>query len=397
MFDQIQTAPPDPILGLTSAFKEDPRPGKINLGVGVYKDESGATPILATVKKAERLLLDKEKTKSYLPIEGAPEYGAAVAHLVLGDSNAILRSGRAVTLHTPGGTGALRVGADFLRRFARPDASVWVSDPTWVNHNGIFGAAGFKAQAYPYYDPATQGLAFDRMMAALEQAPAGDIVLLHGACHNPSGMDPDAAQWRAIAALLARRGLVPFLDFAYQGLGHGLEEDAAGVRAVASACPEMLVASSFSKNFGLYNERVGALTVVATAQPAARAALSHLQQVARVNYSNPASHGGAIVTTILGDAALRKEWEGEVAAIRDRIQEMRRLFVETLKSAGVARDFSFIARQNGMFSFSGLTKDQVEALKRDHAIYIVGSGRLNVAGMTHANMGPLCQAIAKVL
>lgn len=397
MFEQIQTAPPDPILGLTSAFKQDNRPGKINLGVGVYKDETGATPILATVKKAEALILEREQTKSYLPIEGTPEYGAAVASLVLGSGNAVLDEGRSVTLHTPGGTGALRVGADFLRRFARPDATVWVSDPTWVNHNGIFEAAGFKVKAYPYYDAEAKGLAFDSMMAALEQAPAGDIVLLHGACHNPSGIDPDGEQWAAIAALLARRGLVPFLDFAYQGLANGLSDDAVGVRGIAATCPELLVASSFSKNFGLYNERVGALTLVAASQPAARAAFSHLQQVARVNYSNPASHGGTIVTTILGDAALRKEWEAEVAAIRSRIQEMRSLFVETLKEVGVTRDFSFIARQNGMFSFSGLTKDQVEALKRDHAIYIVGSGRLNVAGMTRANMGPLCQAIAKVL
>ncbi|MBI3957485.1 MAG: aspartate/tyrosine/aromatic aminotransferase [Chloroflexi bacterium] len=396
MFDSITPAPPDAILGLTEAFKKDLNPRKVNLGVGVYKDAGGATPVLETVKEAERRLLSGEKTKSYLPIDGSPEYAAASQRLVFGDSHAIVTSGRAVTAHAPGGTGALRVAGDFVAQIT-PGATVWLSDPTWPNHPSVFQSAGLKVASYPYFDPAANAIDFERMLATLGTIPAGDVLLLHGCCHNPTGVDLSPAQWQAVAEVAAQRGVLPLLDFAYQGFADGLEEDAAGVRAVAAHCPEMFVASSYSKNFGLYNERVGALTLVARSPQAAEASLSHIKRCIRANYSNPPAHGGEIVRTILGDPELRRRWEGEVADMRQRINTMRHLFVETLNEKGVDRDFSFIARQRGMFSFSGLTPAQVKALRERHAVYIVGSGRISVAGMTEGNMDYLCAAIADVL
>ncbi len=396
MFEKLSMAPPDPILGLTEAFKKDPKPDKINLGVGVYKDENGKTPVLSSVKKAEQRLLEQETSKSYLPMPGAPEYGAAVQQLLFGLGHEVITGKRAVTAHTPGGTGALRVAGDFLRKVAGKER-IWVSAPTWANHNGIFEAAGLKISTYPYYNAEKKCLDFEAMMKALGDIPEGDVILLHACCHNPTGMDPDLEQWKKIANVVAERNLLPLFDFAYQGLAQGLEEDAAGLRCFCTSGRELLVASSFSKNFGLYNERVGALTLVAATPEAAQAAFSHLKLIIRTNYSNPPSHGGGIITTVLNDPALRAEWEGEVKQIRDRIRQMRQLFVETLKAKGVKRDFSFITRQNGMFSFSGLTKEQVETLKSKNSIYIVGSGRINVAGMTGANMDRLCQAIAEVL
>ncbi len=396
MLEHLEMAPPDPILGLTVAFKEDPRPEKINLGVGVFKDAQGQTPIPACVKKAEERLLRQESTKSYLPIDGSPEYAAAVQELLLGVGHPACAARRVVTVQTPGGTGGLRVAGDFLRR-ALPAATLWVSDPTWANHFQIFNAAGFEVKTYPYYDASAKGLNFQGMIEAFQTLPKGDVVLLHGCCHNPTGIDPTPDQWRAIAQALAERGLFPLVDFAYQGLGRGIEEDGEGFRILCETCPELLVVSSFSKNFGLYNERVGALTALASTEEAAKRILSHLKIMARVNYSTPPSHGAAIVATVLGDPELRAEWVGEVAAIRERIQEMRRLFVETLRAQGVTRDFSFLLTQNGMFSFSGLDKAQVERLRQEFAIYIVGSGRINVAGMTPGNMNRLCEAIAAVL
>jgi aspartate/tyrosine/aromatic aminotransferase len=274
---------------------------------------------------------------------------------------------------------------------------MWLSDPTWVNHNNVFQAAGLGLASYPYYDAATKGLKYDAMIAALKTVPEGDVVLLHGCCHNPTGLDPDLSQWWEIAQVLKERKILPLVDFAYQGLSSGIMEDGEGMRAVAETCPETLIASSFSKNFGLYNERVGALTLVASSADSASNAFTHIQATVRANYSNPPSHGGAIVATIMGDPELRAEWETEVAEIRDRIHRMRVLFVETLKKKGVKQDFSFMARQNGMFSFSGLNKDQVQALRDKFAIYIVGSGRINVAGMTPGNMDRLCDAVASVL
>ncbi|HPS01004.1 MAG TPA: amino acid aminotransferase [Candidatus Sumerlaeota bacterium] len=396
MLEHLEMAPPDPILGLTVAFKEDPRPEKINLGVGVFKDAQGRTPIPACVKKAEERLLRQEATKSYLPIDGSPEYATAVQDLLLGAAHPARVARRVVTVQTPGGTGGLRVAGDFLRR-ALPAAALWVSDPTWANHFQIFNAAGFEVKTYPYYDAAAKGLDFAGMLGALRTIPSGDVVLLHGCCHNPTGIDPTPAQWREIAQTLVARNLFPLVDFAYQGLGHGIEEDGEGFRILCESCPDLLVVSSFSKNFGLYNERVGALTALASTEEAARRVLSHLKVMARVNYSNPPSHGAAIVATVLGDPVLRAEWEAEVAAIRERIHEMRRLFVETLRAKGVKRDFSFISTQNGMFSFAGLDKAQVERLRQEFAIYMVASGRINVAGMTPGNMDRLCDAIAAVL
>ncbi|MXX26855.1 MAG: aspartate/tyrosine/aromatic aminotransferase [Caldilineaceae bacterium SB0668_bin_21] len=396
MFETISPAPEDSILGLTEAFKKDPNPNKVNLGVGVYKDGDGQTPVLSTVKEAEERLLRSEATKSYLPIDGLAAYAALSQEIVFGSEHDILRAGRAATVQTPGGTGALRVAADFVRRIF-PQATVWLSDPTWPNHPNVFSSAALHVQSYPYFEAESNGVAFDRMMAALETIPKGDVLLLHGCCHNPTGADLSSQRWQEVAALCAERGILPLLDFAYQGFGDGLDEDASGVRIVADHCREFLVATSYSKNFGLYNERVGALTLVADSTEAAEAANSHMKICVRTNYSNPPAHGGQIVAEVLGDPELRQRWEVELAEMRDRINDMRHLFVETLDEQGAGRDFSFIARQRGMFSYSGLTPEQVQALRDRHSVYIVGSGRINVAGMTEANMDYLCEAIADVL
>ncbi|HML74285.1 MAG TPA: amino acid aminotransferase [Anaerohalosphaeraceae bacterium] len=392
MFEKLEMAPADPILGLTEAFNKDLNPNKINLGVGVYKDEAGSTPIMNSVRKAEKMLVETEKTKSYLPIPGAPAYGKVVQELVFGKGSKVI----ACTAQTPGGTGALRIAGEFLKKL-KPNAKVWVSDPTWPNHNGVFAAAGFPVGKYTYYNPQTRSLNFDGMLASLKAMTPGDIVVFHACCHNPSGIDPTAEQWKQIAAVAKEKDLFPLIDFAYQGLGRGLEEDAEGVRILAAAVPEMVVCSSFSKNFGLYNERVGAVTLTAATQDAVDKAFSHLKITIRVIYSNPPSHGGSVVTTIMNSPELRKEWEAEVAEIRQRIKQMRELFVSTLKAKGVKQDFSFLTTQYGMFSFSGLSDDQVKTLKEKYGIYIVGGGRMNVAGMTKANMEPLCNAIAEVL
>ncbi|HEX7009225.1 MAG TPA: amino acid aminotransferase [Phycisphaeraceae bacterium] len=397
MFEQVPTALPDAILGLTEAFRKDPNPHKINLGVGVYKDEQGNTPVMACVKEAQRRLLEAEKNKNYLPIEGSPEYGQRVRELLLGPDHEAITSGRAVTAHTPGGTGALRVVADYLKKL-HPATRVWLSEPTWPNHPQLFSAAGLDLRTYPYFDAQTSALAFDAMLDTLgRELRPGDVVLLHACCHNPTGVDPTPQQWDQIAALLHEKQALSLVDFAYQGLGDGLEQDAVGLKRLAQPDRELIVCSSFSKNFGLYNERVGALTIIARQASQAQAVLSQVKTCIRTNYSNPPAHGGAIVTTILADAGLRAQWEGEVQQMRDRIQGMRRLFVQTLQAKGAKRDFSFIERQKGMFSFSGLNKEQVERLRKEEAIYIVGSGRINVAGMTPANMDRLCQAIVKVL
>jgi aspartate aminotransferase len=397
MFESVALAPPDPILGISEAFNRDERPTKINLSVGVFKDASGATPVLASVKEAEKRLLASEKTKGYKPIDGDPLYGRAVRELLFGkDSVLVAAGGRAATCHTPGGTGGLRLAADFLATKAGAKR-IWMSDPTWENHQAIFRAAGFDVEKYGYYSAATHGLDFVQMKESLGQVKPGDVVLLHACCHNPTGVDPSTAQWGEIAELLSQKGALPLVDFAYQGFGAGLEEDAQSVRILEQKFDELLVCSSFSKNFGLYNERTGALTLKARTPEACTASLSQLKICARVNYSNPPAHGGAIVQTILTDADLRKQWEAEVTDMRARIQSMRDAFVEGLARAGTTQDFSFIQQQKGMFSFSGLSKDQVERLKAEFGIYIVGSGRLNVAGMTANNMPALCQAVAAVL
>lgn len=390
-FDRIEAAPADPILGISEAFKKDPRADKINLSVGVYKNEQGVTQILDCVKKAEKILLDEETTKSYLPIGGMPEYGRCARELIFGKESEYVDGGKAVSVHCPGGTGALRIGSDFLHQ-QNVATTVWISDPTWANHYQIAQAAGLKFERYPYYDRVNHCLAFDRMMDTLSQAKEGDVVLLHGCCHNPTGIDPTAEQWEQIAVFLKEHKLLPFIDFAYQGIGHGLEEDAAGLRTIAKHCPEMLIASSFSKNFGLYNERVGVLTVVCKDIETASRVFSQLKISVRTAISNPPAHGEKIVTTILSTPQLRQKWEEELAGMRDRILEMRKLLVEKLSAAG-AGDYSFIAEQNGMFSFSGLDKDQVARLKEEFGIYIVGSGRICVAGINHGNIDRLVEAL----
>ncbi|MFH4484959.1 amino acid aminotransferase [Vibrio metschnikovii] len=396
MFEKVVAAPADPILGLTEEFKSDPRTDKINLGVGIYKNEAGQTPVLATVKKAEAALLESEKTKSYLTIEGTAEYGLAVQKLLFGEQADIINAQRAKTAQAPGGTGALRVAGEFIKR-QLGEVKVWISNPTWANHHGVFGAAGLETTEYTYYNAEKKDKDFPAMLADLEQASAGDVVLLHGCCHNPTGIDPTLEEWEILAKLVAEKGLLPLFDFAYQGFAKGVEEDAAGLRIFAQYNPEILVASSFSKNFGLYNERVGAFTLVAASADVANTAFSQVKAIIRSIYSNPPAHGAAVVTYILQNPALRAEWEAEVAEMRERIQEMRELFVTRLQEIGVNADFSFIERQNGMFSFSGLNKQQVQRLKEEFGIYIVGSGRLSVAGMTKNNMSPLCEGIKVVL
>ena len=396
MFDQLEWAPPDAILGLNEAFGKDTNPAKINLSVGVYKDESGTTPILECVKTAGQRVLDSQKTKGYLGMQGSPAYTSAVLSLLFGEGHEVLESGRAAAAQTPGGTGALRVAGDFIKTMF-PTAKIWLSDPTWANHGGIFKAAGVETAKYPYFDASNNGLDFAAMLSGIEKIPAGDVILLHGCCHNPTGVDPSPEQWAQIAEAVEARGLLPLLDFAYQGFAEGIEEDAVGLRALAQPGRELLVCSSFSKNFGLYNDRVGALTVVAGSSEAAQKAMSHVKLRIRTNYSNPPAHGAAIVTTVLGDAELRAQWVEEVAAMRSRIHAMRRQFVDSLAAQGVDGDYSFIINQRGMFSFSGLNKDQVASLRENNSIYIVGSGRINVAGITTTNVEALTAAIAGVL
>jgi aspartate/tyrosine/aromatic aminotransferase len=395
MFELLELAPADPILGLTEAFQKDPNPAKINLSVGVFTDEQGVTPVLKCVKLAEECLLRGETTKSYLSIAGLAQYDHLVQQLVLGSDHPALRQCRVATIQTPGGTGALRVAADFVHQHF-PQATVWCSRPTWVNHPKVFEAAGLRVGGYPYLDAAAHALDFSAMLDHLQQLPPGDVVVLHGCCHNPSGIDLSAEQWAKTARVIAEFKLLPLIDFAYQGFGQGLDIDALGPRSVAGVVEELLLASSFSKNFGLYRERVGALSVVAGNANRAAAVLSQLKACVRANYSNPPAHGAAVVETILSDPQLRALWEEELTAMRTRIHLMRRLFVETMHKHAPDRDFSFLLPQQGMFSFSGLQPEQVDRLREEFSIYIVRSGRINVAAITSRNVEPLCRAIAQV-
>jgi len=397
MFEHLDTAPPDAILGLNDAFRSDPNPDKINLSVGVYKDASGQTPVLECVKAAERQLVDGESSKSYLAIDGLPRFCELTRQLLFGAEHDIVTSGRSVSLQTPGGTGALRVAADFLRK-KLPGATIWCSKPTWVNHPKVFEAADCQVESYEYIDAAGVGLNFEAMLGSLEEIPAGDVVLLHGCCHNPTGIDPTPEQWKQIGDVIRRRALLPLIDFAYQGFGEGLEPDVRGLHEICNSASEAIVCSSFSKNFGLYSERVGALTLIADEPGAAAAALSHAKVCVRTNYSNPPQHGAAIVATVLDDPELRAQWEQELAVMRDRINSMRTLFVETMREKAPQHDFSFIGKQRGMFSFSGLTPMQVDELRNKHSVYVVtAGGRINVAGITADNVERLCAAIAAVI
>ena len=395
-FQKLKEAPPDPILGLTETFRKDANPKKVNLCIGVFQDETGHNPVLKSVKQAERMVLEQERTKDYLNMAGDEAYGQGVRALIFGDKSPRVSDGRASTLHTPGGTGALRVGADFLHTHYA-DATLWLSDPTWPNHKGIFESAGMKVKSYPYYEAKTNGLNLQGLLKTLEEIPEGDVVLLHGCCHNPTGVDPTPQQWQQILEVFRRRPIIPFLDFAYQGFGRGLEEDAYAVRLFAEAGLELLVASSFSKNLGLYRERVGALTLISGEVETAKRLMSQVKLNVRTNYSNPPSHGGKVVEIILGDPTLRLLWQEEVAQMRSRIQGMRQSFVENLKKRGVTRNFEFLMQQNGMFSFSGIGKEDVLRLRGEYGIYMTDNGRINVAGMTPGNMGYLCDSIAAVL
>ena len=396
MFTELDSAPPDAILGLNEAFGRDESPDKINLTIGVFRDASGRTPILECVKEAERRLVESETTKGYLGIDGMPEFGEHAQRLLFGAGHEIIESGRAVTAQTPAGTAALRVAAEFLHE-AFPSARIWCSRPTWPNHPSVFAAAGIEVAEYRYFDPATNGLDLDGFLDDLAAIPAGDIVCLHACCHNPTGVDPSPDDWLRVADIVGERALLPLVDFAYQGFGSGLDEDAAGLRALCRPGTELLVASSFSKNFSLYRERVGALTVVTGDEETAAVVLSRLKRCVRSSYSNPPSHGAAVVTTILDDDLLRTGWHHELAAMRDRIRSLRTLFAKTMAATGAAGDFDFITRQQGMFSFSGLSAEQVDRLREEHSVYMVRNGRLNVAGISEQSVERLCQAIASVL
>jgi aspartate/tyrosine/aromatic aminotransferase len=396
MFDDVPPAPADPILGLTEAFKKDPNPEKINLGVGVFTDASGKTPILASVKEAEKRLAANAVTRNYLPIDGDPSFRGHMQNLVFGRESEIVFTKRACTACAPGGTGALRVAADFLKSNF-PNTTVYLSNPTWPNHPQIFDAAGLRTDRYPWFDPVGNKLDFSAFLDTLSRIPSGSALLLHACCHNPTGIDPTHEQWAEIARILSSRGILPIVDFAYQGFGDGLEEDAAGVRTLAGLCREMIVCNSCSKNFGLYADRVGSVTFVTQSEETAAKVASQAKRVIRSNYSSPPQHGFSVVSTILSDPALATMWEAEVAAMRARLASLRGLFADSLAAKGVKQDFGFIKRQKGMFSFSGLTKDQVETLKKKYSIYIVASGRVSVAGMNEKTMDRLATAIASVL
>jgi aromatic-amino-acid transaminase len=395
VFGAVEMAPRDPILGITEAFVADPNPNKVNLGVGVYNDDSGKVPLLECVRHVERELSAKGLARNYLPIDGIAAYDKAAQALVFGADSSLIRDGRIVTVQALGGTGALKVAADFLRRLL-PKGKVWISDPSWENHRALFENAGFEVGTYRYYDTDTRGLDFGGMIAAIDAVPAGDVVVLHACCHNPTGVDPTDDQWTTIIEHVRARGLVPILDLAYQGFGDGIDADAAVVRRFAATPGPILVASSFSKSFSLYGERVGALSIVtADAQESARV-LSQVKRLARTNYSSPPTHGGQIVAAVLASPELRHVWEKELAEMRDRIRAMRRQLVDQLKSR-VDRDFSFVLRQRGMFSYSGLTKQEALALREKHSVYVIDSGRICVAALNSRNIEYVANAIADVL
>ncbi|MDR0564375.1 MAG: aspartate/tyrosine/aromatic aminotransferase [Azoarcus sp.] len=396
LFAAVEMAPRDPILGLTEAFNADTRAEKVNLGVGVYYDANGKLPLLAAVKAAEEARLKAAPARGYQPIDGNAAYNQAVRDLLFGKGSTRASDGSVVTIQALGGTGALRVGADYLKKLL-PQTTLYLSDPSWENHRALFETVGFPVETYPYFDPATRGVNFSAMKQKLTTLPPQSIVLLHAVCHNPTGADLIGGQWQEIAAICKEKNLVPFLDLAYQGFADGIEEDAASVRAFAETGVQFFVASSFSKNFSLYGERVGALSIITASKEEAARVASQVKRLIRTNYSNPPTHGGAIIAAVLGSADLRKQWEEELAVMRLRVRDMRTGLVDALKAQGVTKDFSFIAKQRGMFSFTGLTKEQVERLKAEFGIYAVASGRINVAALNAKNLPVVAKAIAAVL
>jgi aromatic-amino-acid transaminase len=396
IFEAVELAPRDPILGLTEAFAADARTTKVNLGAGVYTDDDGRIPLLRAVREAERARVEAGVPRGYLPIEGLAAYDAAVQKMLFGEHSPLIAAGRLVTAQSLGGTGALKIGGDFLRRVSRLE-TVMISDPSWENHRALFESAGFRVTTYPYYDQQTHGVNFAGMRAALGAAPAGTIVALHACCHNPTGVDLTLEQWREVARICEDRALVPMLDIAYQGFGEGVDADAAAVRLFADSGLSFFVASSFSKSFSLYGERVGALTIVTASADESARVLSQLKRVIRTNYSNPPTHGSSIVAAVLADPRLRALWEEELAEMRNRIKAMRAALVAGLKARGVEGDFGYVLAQNGMFSYTGLSAAQVERLRTEFGIYAVSTGRICVASLNSRNIDYVCDALAAVL
>ena len=396
IFAAVEMAPRDPILGLTEGFNADTRPSKVNLGVGVYCDDTGKIPLLGAVRAAEKTRLEAAPARGYQPIDGLVAYNQAVQNLVFGQGSALLAEGRVLTIEALGGTGALKVGADYLRRLL-PTSKLYISDPSWENHRALFETAGFIVENYPYYDAATRGVDFAGMKTFLKGLPASSIVVLHACCHNPTGADLTTAQWSEVVAITKERKLVPFIDMAYQGFADGIEADGNAVRQFADAGMQFLVSSSFSKSFSLYGERVGALSIVTASKEESGRVLSQIKRVIRTNYSNPPTHGGAIVAAVLASVELRQLWEVELGVMRDRIRAMRTGLVEELKAKGVTQDFSFVAQQRGMFSYTGLTVAQVDTLRNDFGIYAVSTGRICLAALNSRNLGYVADAMAKVL
>lgn len=390
----VQMAPRDPILGVTEAFVADKNPNKVNLGVGVYCDDNGKVPLLECVRRAERQQIEAAPAHSYLPIDGLQSYDRAVMELVFGGE--AVKSGRIVTVQALGGTGGLKIGADFLRRLA-PEAEVWISEPSWENHRALFENAGFKVNSYPYFERKTRGLDFAGMLGALEHLPAGSIVVLHACCHNPTGVDLSREQWQQVLDAVKRRELVPFIDLAYQGFGDGIDADGYAARLFAESYSPVFVSSSFSKSFSLYGERVGAFSLLAGSADEAARALSQIKRLVRTNYSNPPTHGGKIVATVLATPELRALWEQELAGMRDRIKAMRKALVDKIRSLAPDTDFGFILAQRGMFSYTGLTKAQVERLRAEFSVYAIDTGRICVAALNSKNVDYAAEAIAKVI
>jgi aspartate aminotransferase len=396
MFQSLPALPADPILGLMASYRADSNPKKIDLGIGVYKNEAGDTPVMTAVKKAEGMILDSQTTKSYVGPTGAAGYNAIVAELLLGKPLNDSLGKRRVTVQSPGGCGGLRLAAEFIKS-ANPNATVWVSNPTWANHVPLLGSAGLKIAEYPYYDYDSHSVKFDAMIECLSKIDSGDIVLLHGCCHNPCGADLNQKQWQQVRDIALKQGFTVFIDLAYQGLGDGLEEDVYGTRLLAESLPELIVVSSCSKNFGLYRERTGAMTLICDSDAAAAVAITQIAGAARAMYSMPPDHGAATVQLILSNDALRTEWDAELTEMRDRINGLRAQFVKQIQSVGIEQDFSFIEREKGMFSFLGVNVDQVQTLVNDYSIYLVNSSRINVAGINDSNIEYLSNSLAAVL
>ena len=396
MFDALEARPADPILGLSGAYKKDPNPNKVDLGVGVYKDENGICPVMKAVKTAERRKCDEEDSKAYITQAGPELYIKYTSELLLGNAHPVLRDGRSSCILAPGGSGSLRLAAEFVTNNAL-GSKIFVSNPSWANHVPLLSSSGLTLEHYPYYNYETHNLDFDAMMESLKTAKKDDLVLLHGCCHNPCGADLNTEQWQSVTDLSLSNGFTPFIDIAYQGLGDGLDEDAYGLRLMAEKLPELIIASSYSKNFGLYRDRVGAVTIVTSSSKTSRAVASQVVATAREIYSVPPTHGAFLVAMILDDEELTSIWNDELTQMRDRINGLRRLLVEKLSEKGIAKDFSFIQNEKGLFSFLGLSKEQVKTLVNDYSIYLVNSSRINVAGINNSNIDYLADSISKII